>query len=180
MLLETKTLLADLTTRTEANLAIAQTLQALPENKLRHRNAPNAWNALECIAHLNLYGNFYVPEINLRLNNATKPTKSQYYRSGWLGNYFAKSMLPGAKGMKTFKEMNTLNTLLKPTEIDKFIDQQNQMLAILKRCEGYDLGRVKTSISISKLIKLRLADTLRVVIYHNQRHLAQATQAVKS
>jgi len=41
-------------------------------------------------------------------------------------------------------------------------------------CAKVDIGKTKTAISISKWIKLKLGDTLRVVIYHNQRHMAQA------
>jgi hypothetical protein len=46
-------------------------------------------------------------------------------------------------------------------------------LNLLEQGKKVDLTRTRTSISISSLIKLRLGDTLRVVIYHNQRHLAQ-------
>ena len=37
-----------------------------------------------------------------------------------------------------------------------------------------DLNKTKTAISISKLIKLKIGDTFRVVVYHNERHLIQA------
>lgn len=39
-----------------------------------------------------------------------------------------------------------------------------------------DLGKIKTSISISKWIKLKLGDTFRVIIYHNERHIVQANK----
>ncbi|MGB3549023.1 MAG: hypothetical protein WBA17_18760 [Saprospiraceae bacterium] len=39
------------------------------------------------------------------------------------------------------------------------------------------MNRTKTAVSITKLIRLRLGDTLRVVVYHNQRHVAQALRA---
>jgi hypothetical protein len=58
--------------------------------------------------------------------------------------------------------------------ITKFLDQQKQLLELLTKAQSVDLNKVKTSISISRWIKLRLGDTLRVVIYHNQRHMKQA------
>ncbi|MEO9077333.1 MAG: DinB family protein, partial [Gelidibacter sp.] len=33
-----------------------------------------------------------------------------------------------------------------------------------------------TAISISNLIKLKVGDTFRVVVYHNERHLVQANR----
>jgi uncharacterized protein (DUF2249 family) len=51
------------------------------------------------------------------------------------------------------------------------------MLELLEIARSKNLNRIRTSISISKLIKLKLGDTLRVVIYHNGRHLQQALRA---
>jgi len=76
--------------------------------------------------------------------------------------------------MKTFKSMNPIHSQLSLEVITKFLDQQKQLLQLLTRAQQVDLKRVKTSISISKWIKLRLGDTLRVVVYHNQRHMKQA------
>lgn len=177
MQIESKLLIDDLRTRTEENLLAAQELLKLPEEKLQQKNKPEAWNALECVAHLNRYGNFYLPEIEMRLNAAKKSNPQVIFKSGWLGNKFALMMLPGAKGMSTFKEMNTLNGNCTKADLDEFIHQQQKMLALLKRCENANIGTLKTSISISKFIKLKLGDSLRVVIYHNQRHLLQAQKA---
>jgi len=64
------------------------------------------------------------------------------------------------------------------TALGTFTGQLNEMLQLLKLAAGTDLTKVKTGISISPFIKLRLGDTLRVVIYHNERHLRQAIRAV--
>lgn len=58
-----------------------------------------------------------------------------------------------------------------------FLNQQQTMLKLLNQARSISLNKTKTSISISKLIKLKLGDTFRVVIYHNQRHLMQAFKA---
>ena len=170
-------LLSDLKQTTEELIAQARELQNKPQNELEAKPSPTAWNTLECMEHLCRYGDFYLPEITKRLDRATKKTTSTF-KAGLLGNYFAKMMLPGAKGMKTFNEMNPLGSSVRKDVLAEFIKQQETMLGILQRCAEYDLTQVKTSISISNLIKLRLGDTLRVVIYHNQRHMLQAQRAI--
>jgi hypothetical protein len=45
---------------------------------------------------------------------------------------------------------------------------------LLDKAKNVSLGKTKTGISISKLIKLKLGDTFRFVIYHNIRHIEQA------
>lgn len=178
MKISSQELINDLVERTKNVLNQAEELKQLSVEDLNQKIAPEAWSALECIEHLNRYGDFYIPEISQRIKHANSE-KKEVFKSGKLGNYFAKMMLPREKlnKMKTFKEMNPLGSTLTKDQVDKFIHQQKQMLDLLDAARNIDLTRTKTSITISKLIKLRLGDTFRVVIYHNQRHLIQAQKA---
>ena len=81
--------------------------------------------------------------------------------------------------MKTFKVMNPAGSKLDRKVLEKFIGQQKTTLELLEKAAMVSLTKTKTSISISSWIKLRLGDTLRVVIYHNQRHLVQAAKVMK-
>lgn len=174
-------LINDLKTRTEEIIHGMGMFTSLSIDELNRRNSPNSWSILECLEHLNRYGDFYLPEIDTQLNKA-QVSNNELFSSGWLGNYFALSMLPGENGklnkMKTFKSMNPIHTRLGVDVISKFEDQQKQMLELLTRAQRVDLSKVKTSISISKWIKLRLGDTFRVVVYHNQRHIKQASKVL--
>ncbi len=53
------------------------------------------------------------------------------------------------------------------------------LLDVLDMSKKVNLTKTKTGISISKWLKLRLGDTFRVVIYHNQRHILQAKKVLK-
>ena len=44
--------------------------------------------------------------------------------------------------------------------------------------KNVNLDKIKTAISISKLIRLKLGDTFRVLIYHNERHIKQAEKVL--
>jgi hypothetical protein len=176
-------LINDLETRTKNIVSELSKLKELSNEELNHRNSPSSWSILECLEHLNLYGDFYLPEMDNRIS-AAKDSANDQFISSWLGNYFALSMLPGKNGklnkMKTFKSMNPIHKQLAISVIDRFAEQQDQLLQLLDRAKTVDLSKVKTSISISKWIKLRLGDTFRVVVYHNQRHMAQAMNVIKS
>lgn len=170
-----KKLIEELIEITYSNMNEVQAFLHLPIEKLKQKQNAQSWNILECIEHLNRYGDFYIPEINRRIENS-KYKRSENFKSGILGNYFAKSMLPKEElnKMKTFKIMNPLNCSLDKSVLDKFLFQQKQILQLLEKSKNTDLTRIKTSISISKWIKIRLGDTFRVVIYHNLRHMVQA------
>jgi hypothetical protein len=153
-------------------------LQQTSKNQLQQRSHAKAWSALECIDHLNRYGDFYIPEVRNRIAQAQK-SKTISFKSSWLGEYFAQSMFPDEtqKGMKTFKKMNPSGSLTELIQIEKFGEQLNQWKDLLIELDDYNWMTIKTSISISNIVKLRLGDTLRVVIYHNERHIQQAFRA---
>ncbi|WP_353127995.1 DinB family protein [Parapedobacter pyrenivorans] len=181
MKLRAEALLTELEELTRKHLHEAERLAGLTEATLNAKPDAGGWSALECLEHLNRYGDFYLPEIAKRLDTA-KAAPDSVYRSGWLGQYFAESMKPKPKlnRMKTFKSMDPANSTLDGSVISRFIRQQQQLLVLLDRARRVHLGKVKTAISITPLIKLRLGDTLRVVIYHNERHIQQAQRAIGS
>lgn len=177
MKIQTEALIVDLANRTEQLICEAMSLKEKSEEQLNYKQHAESWSILECLEHLNLYGRFYLPEIE-RCIRKGKGKKENVFKSGWLGNYFANSMLPKEKlnKMKTFKNMNPLNSKLDKRVIDDFISQQQKMLRLLEESRKVSLNKTRTAISISKLIKLKLGDTFRFVIYHNQRHMAQANR----
>ena len=178
--MEKKAILTDLENRTAEVIKHTGFLLEQEEGLLNKKKDETAWSALECVEHLNRYGDFYLPELKRCIDKAKKGNFERF-KSGWLGNYFAEMMLPkpNFKKMKTFKVMNpTGSRLNKKQTLEKFMGQQDEMLRLLQVAATVDLTRNKTAVSISKLIKLRLGDTFRVVIYHNQRHMEQALRAI--
>jgi len=168
-------LLDELKTLTKKHIQYTEDLLRQPDDKLNSRISNESWSVLECLEHLNRYGNFYIPEISHRISSSrTSPVP--VFKAGILGNYFAESMLPKEKlnKMKTFKNMNPVHSQLDKEVIKEFIKQQYQLIELLEKAKETDLNTVKTGISISKLIRLKLGDTFRFVIYHNVRHIRQA------
>lgn len=173
-------LLQELIRITKENVQEAEKFSALSPVVLNARNAPKSWSILECLEHLNRYGDFYIPELEKQIKTSQHPS-SNLFKSGWLGNYFAQSMLvkEGMKPIKTFASMNPIGSTLNKDVVSTFIAQQYTLLELLEKAKNINLCKTKTGISISKWIKLRLGDTLRVVIYHNQRHMVQAKKVLQ-
>lgn len=179
MKISTEVLLDELKNRTGHHLQYAETLLLMPENDLNFRTSSDSWSALECLEHLNRYGDFYIPEISSKISaSVTTPTSD--FKPGLLGNYFVKSMLPKEKlsKMKTLKAMNPIHSQLDKEVVNEFIKQQQQLLDLLEKARHINLEKTKTSISISKLITLKLGDTFRFLVYHNARHIAQAERVI--
>ncbi len=173
-------LIKELQSYTNDHLLRAEKMQAEDFSLLSRRPDEYSWSANDCAQHLNMYFAFYLPEIKMRLKNAPQ-AQAKNFRAGLLGDYFAKSMLPheALNTMKTLKKTNPLNFKVNENALVELIENLKEMQALLSTLSAFDLAQIKTSISISSLIKLKLGDTLRVVIYHNERHLRQAEKALR-
>ncbi|WP_420571037.1 DinB family protein [Kordia sp.] len=173
-------LLQNLLELTRENLNAAESFKNQPIENLNWKQDAKSWSALECIEHLNRYGDFYIPELTTKISTS-KHKSAEVFKSNWLGKYFSKtvSYSENLNKMKTFKSMNPLNSKLSIETLEKFINQQHQIIELLDKAKLVNLDKTKTAISISKLIKLKLGDSFRVVIYHNERHIKQAEKALK-
>lgn len=181
MKIEKSKLLDSLKEMTNKHLKMVGELESMPASALLFRPSPDAWNVLECMEHLVRYGKFYIPEMEKRLNKSSDEN-NPVFKSGLLGNKFAMMMLPNTrmKKIKTFKNMDPLNSRLDKSVLATLRQQLNALLRIMDQASKKNLNKIKTAISISAFIKLRLGDTLRVVIYHNERHMVQAKKIIES
>jgi DinB superfamily len=172
--MQSEQLIETLVGQTKQIISQVEKLENYDLETLTWKQNPDSWSILECLEHLNLYGNFYLPQIEAKIKNSE--TKSEMdFKTGLLGDYFAKSMLPKEKlnKMKTFKDKNPINANLNKSVIDVFINQQNTLLNLLNNSRNVSLNKVKVTTSISSLIRIKLGDTFRFIINHNIRHLKQ-------
>ncbi|MDT7833305.1 DinB family protein [Flavobacteriaceae bacterium S356] len=179
MKVHSSALLKELSDYVNTHLAYANSLKSVSNDLLNAKQDLNAWSALECLEHLNLCLNFYIPEIKKRLASSQKVT-SDFFKTNYLGNKFALSMLPkeNMKKVKTFKKVNPIHSNLnKENTIGTFIHHQQHLLQLLELSQNENLTKTKTA-TLLPFFKLQLGNTFRVIIYHNERHIIQAQKQI--
>jgi hypothetical protein len=178
--METKQLLEELTTITRNNIEIGNSFKANNPKTLNWRQSEKSWSILECLEHLNRYGDFYLPELNRCIAKARYKKPRLFYKTGVLGGYFARMMKAASQTkINSLKSYNPIGSQLDQGVLDVFITQQETLLLILDQAQQVDLIKNKTAISLSRLIRLQLGDTLSFLIYHNERHIKQASNVLK-
>ena len=156
-----------------AKIQVAEFQNYTPE-ELSFKASASEWSILECIEHLCLYGKFYLPEIDQQLSRPSNGA-AKHFKSGLMGNFFVNMIKPSnTKKIRATREMDTTGSKLSVSSINQFIKQLDWLDTLLVKAQDKDLNRIKTAISLSKMIKLHLGDTLRFVVYHNERHILQA------
>lgn len=157
--------------------------KSIPKNKMISSPEEGKWSAEQCIEHLNRYFDFYLPEIDKTISSGGENANATDFKPGRLGDYFANSMkTDGAKfsKMKTFKSKNpAIDLNIRDNNLDLFIQNMDKIISQLIKSRNKDLEKLRTPVSISALIKLKLGDTFRFVIYHIERHVKQAEKAIE-
>jgi hypothetical protein len=181
---KTEDLLQHLRTDVERIRAAAQFFKETDKNKMIYTPNTDKWSVVQILEHLNAYGRFYLPAIQKAMTE--KPTdKSAWFQSGFWGDYFTKSVKPvnvyevksRLKAMKGYTFANSLNV---DTVLNEFIQQQEELQRLIGMAQHVSLEDVRVPITITKLIKLKLGDALRFLIAHEQRHMIQARNMLKS
>ncbi|MGC4104608.1 DinB family protein [Ferruginibacter sp.] len=183
MQIQTNLLIAELLNLAEDATDAAKQFKTLSTTELNFKKSLEAWSILECLEHLNLYGDFYLPEIEKQILANTKHRANSVFKTGLLGNYFAglmKAKNGNIKKLKAPKDKNPVNSALTITTVHRFIKQLELLKVLLEQARTVDLTKTKTAISLTPLIKLRLGDTFRFYVYHIERHIAQAERAAKA
>ncbi|MEH0154565.1 DinB family protein [Limibacter armeniacum] len=151
-------------------------IQTLSEEELNWKAAPDSWSILECVEHLNRYAEFYLDKFEAK-TKCGEETKSDVYQSGWLGNYFANSMLPKegkvTNRMKTFSDKNPSGSNLTKKVLEVHQRDQERLVEILNDSSHLDFGKNRIPTTLGSWMKLKYGDALRFIINHIVRHYVQ-------
>ena len=144
---------------------------------------PGSWSVAQVLEHLNIYARYYITAIEEKLHlNQSGP--NQNFTPGWLGNYFTNLMKPTDEKTVKSKMKSPANAVpsVQPDALamlNEFINHQHHLLNLLQIARTANLDYNRIPISLTKLIKLKLGDTFRFFIAHEQRHFLQIENTLK-
>ena len=182
-----KDLLNRLKDNTAELISIAQNqFLTMDSDVLSTKPSKDRWSILECIEHLNLTLEIYIPQMNAVVKNSEKyPVKSNVFEHSFLGKLAVKVMKPKAYDqipykMKTFNGLNPKNVNIDPQEeINRFIKYQNELLTIIDGLKNVNLKKPKITTAAGPILKMSIGDALHFMVAHNQRHIVQAQNVFK-
>ncbi|MBK9190046.1 MAG: DinB family protein [Crocinitomicaceae bacterium] len=160
---------------------------ALTPEQLFWKPNERAWSIAQCLAHLNAYYSFYIPVFKERIKNTRFRTPGEYFVSSPLGTASILAVKLGKvknvkRRLKAAKDYNPLVNATLKTEnaVQDFLDYQDEMLKIIAESRFINIRKAKCSLAVTTLIKLRLGDAFQLVSYHNERHVEQAKNVMKT
>ena len=162
----------------------AEHLKQADPVKLSYPPEEGKWSVAQVLEHLNAYSRYYLPAIEKATIHVSKELNAWFVPGFW-GNYFTNAIMP--KNVYEIKNKMKAPRSYRPDRgvnveavFDEFFRHQNKLLQLLELSRKRNLNTIYIPISISRMIKLKLGDTFRFFVAHQQRHMIQARNAIKA
>ena len=145
--------------------------------------AEGKWSVAQVLEHLNIYARYYITAIEQKLH-LNQSGANLVFTPGWLGNYFTQLMKPAADNSLRSKMKAPSNAVpsAQPSAqamLNEFITHQHHLLNLLQIARTANLDYIRVATTLSKLITLKLGDTFRFFIAHEQRHFLQIENTLR-
>jgi len=177
---ESHRLLEELTATVKQGMEEIQPLYDCSTAALQQRPADGGWSVAEVLFHLNYYADYYTEAMETAMTT-TPSRRTSSFKSGWLGNYFTNIIGPRDEEGKLPMKMQSPPGAVPPAasklnpqqELDTYMAHQRKLLKLLHQANSSDLAGIRVPITLSKWIRLKLGDTFRFVVAHQERHHQQ-------
>lgn len=172
-----------------AQLIEAQSTLRANADRVRHLSAragtkqmtvrprPEGWSAEECLAHLRMSTEGYLPMLESAMADArAQNLKGEGpFRLDLLGKMLTWALEPPPRFKA--KAPPALHPQTSGDEVAKFLASQDRLLALLSQLDGMALDRMKVPSPASPKMKYNVWSSLMVTAAHQRRHLWQAERA---
>lgn len=140
-----------------------------------------SWSASECVAHLSISTEEFLPVLREAIETARKRGLKPEKRASMdlLGRVLRWFLEPPVR-----KKVNTAARFVpkavraKAEALNEFLSLQRQLVEVIRGASDIPLSRVKVVSPFDKRVKYNLYSAFRVIAAHQRRHLWQAEQAV--
>jgi hypothetical protein len=150
----------------------------VPPGRWAERPGPERWSVGECIAHLNLTSQAYIPRIAAILADAPRTGAPARFRRDFLGWLIWRVLKPGGRSKaKTTAEFIPTGSEPAADIIATFEDLQRQQVQMVRQSDGMPLHRLKVGSPFSDKMKYSVYSALTILPRHQHRHLLQAERA---
>lgn len=150
---------------------------AVSPNRWAERPASGGWSVAECIAHLNLTAEAYLPLLRdalerARMTGGGAPARFRLGLVGWLIHRMAG---PGSR-----TRIKTSAAFVPSADADaeqicsRFDRLQAEQIALLRGADGLPLHRVKVGSPFSDRVRYNTFAAFAIQAAHQQRHMDQA------
>lgn len=154
----------------------ASTLAAgLGPAQLNWKPAAGVWSVGQCLQHLYIANEVYVPAIARALDDRP-PSPVQDITPGWFGRWFIRTYIePSPHGRRAGAPRKIAPAPhADPFVLDLFLRSNDVARDLVRRAGAYDVNRIRFVNPFVPLLRFGVGTGLEILSTHQRRHLLQA------
>ena len=166
---------------TEAMVRAEQLVESTEPRLFTVRPHLSAWSAAECMAHLSISSEMFIPVLQRAIDDARARgiTSDKEPSMDFLGRILRWFMEPPVRSrVKTSAPFVPKAVRPRREALNEFLKLQRQLIDLLHSAESVALSRVRIVSPFDRRVKYNLYSAFRIIAAHQRRHLWQAEQAV--
>jgi hypothetical protein len=144
------------------------------------RPDPSSWSAAECLAHLSISTEQFLPVLEKAIDKSRASGRSaRKPRMDFLGSILRWFLEPPTRSrVKTSAPFVPRSTRAKAEAFGEFAALQDRLLGLLTSARGFDLRQPRLVSPFDRRVRYNVFSAFRILAAHQRRHLWQAEQVV--
>lgn len=158
----------------------AAVVARLNEESLNWRPAPDSWSVGQCLAHLVLANEVYLPPIAAALDSAREEWRRpvQYVHASWFSRWFMREFIEPQRNLAKPKRVKAPGKIVPRARVemsvlDELLVGNRRLRELVVRAGEFDVNRVRFRNPFVSWIRFTVGTGLEIVSRHQVRHLMQ-------
>ena len=154
--------------------------KGLTTEQLNWRPAAEAWSIGQCLQHLHITNEVYLPAISVALEGQPR-FQVEEIKPGWFGRWFIRTFIDssGKRRTRAPKKINP-GPRVEPSVLDSLLRSNQAARELIARAGHYDVNRIRFRNPFISGIRFTVGTGLEIVSKHQSRHLLQAERVKES
>ncbi|MBM3736376.1 MAG: DinB family protein [Acidobacteria bacterium] len=144
--------------------------------QINWKPAPGSWSIGQCLAHLIVANDVYLPAIGSALEGQPRG-RAEEITPGWFGRLFIRRVIEASPNTRKGKAPNKIEP---PGEqfdasiLDRFLRSNESARDFVRRAADYDVNRIRFKNPFVSWIRFTAGTGIEIIWKHQVRHLLQA------
>jgi hypothetical protein len=155
--------------------------RGLSQEQLNWKAAPDTWSIGQCLQHLYIANDVYLPPIAKALEGqAHSPVHD--ITPGWVARWFIRNYIePSSEGRRARAPRKIdPGERIDPSILDLFLRSNATARDLVRRASAHDVNRIRFRNPFIPLVRATVGTGLEIVSRHERRHLLQAERVRQS
>ena len=166
----------------DARGAVHSLAERTPAERWTQRADPSRWSVGECIVHLNLTSEAYLPLVRTAIESGSTPASRGRYRRDLFGFLLGYMVGPVPKLLRRRLRFPTTagfvpsGDLPRDAAVAEFDRLQSELIVLTRAAEGKAIDAVRIPSPFDPRAKYSVYSALTIIPRHQRRHLIQAEE----